>query len=84
MSSSRRAGRRKPRRAAFYQAEGVKVEKSDNRPTVRTLVFALALVAAIVVVGVVTNQDALAALATILICGAVIAVWIIRGRARAK
>lgn len=60
------------------------MEKSDNRPTVRTLLFALALVAAIVVVGVVTNQDALAALATILICGAVIAVWIIRGRARAK
>jgi len=77
-------GRRKPHRAPFYQAEGVKVDKSDNRPTVRTLVISLVLVALIVVAGVVTNQDALAALATILICGAVIALWIVRGRAKAK
>ncbi len=60
------------------------MDKSDNRPTIRTLLFSLALVALIVVIGVVTNQDAIAALATILICGAVIAVWIIRGRAGAK
>ena len=60
------------------------MEKSDHRPTVRTLIFVLALVAAIVAVGVFTNQDALAALATILICGAVIALWIVRGRAKAK
>ena len=56
------------------------MDKSDNRPTIRTLVVSLALVAVIVVIGVVTNQDALAALATILICGGVIALWIIRGR----
>jgi len=80
MSSSRRAERRKPHRATFYEAEGVNVDKSDNRPTIRTLLVSLALVALIVVIGVVTNQDALAALATILICGAVIALWIIRGR----
>ena len=60
------------------------MDKSDNRPTVRTLVISLVLVALIVVAGVVTNQDALAALATILICGAVIALWIVRGRAKAK
>lgn len=60
----------------------MKADKSDNRPTVRTLLVSLALVALIVVIGVVTNQDALAALATILMCGAVIALWIIRGRAR--
>jgi Flp pilus assembly protein TadB len=60
----------------------VKVDKSDNRPTVRTLVFVLVLVGVVVAVGVVTNQDAIAALATILICGAVVALWIIRGRAR--
>jgi hypothetical protein len=58
----------------------VKVDKSDNRPTIRTLLVSLAIVAVIVVIGVVTNQDGLAALATILICGAVIALWIIRGR----
>jgi preprotein translocase subunit SecF len=58
----------------------VKVDKSANRPTIRTLLVTLTLVAVIVVIGVVTNQDAIAALATILICGAVVAVWIIRGR----
>jgi len=57
------------------------VGKSDNRPTVRTLLVSLTLVAVIVVIGVVSNQNALAALATILICGAVVALWIIRGRA---
>ena len=57
------------------------MDKSANRPTVRTLLISLTLVAVIVVIGVVTNQDALAALATILICGAVVALWIIRGRA---
>ena len=57
------------------------MDKSPNRPTVRTLLVSLALVAVIVLIGVVTNQDALAALATILICGAVVALWIIRGRA---
>jgi Flp pilus assembly protein TadB len=60
----------------------VKVDKSDNRPTVRTLVFVLVLVGVVVAVGVVTNQDAIAALATILICGAVVALWILRGRAK--
>ncbi len=60
------------------------MDKSDNRPTVRTLVIVLVLVAVVVAVGVVTNQDAIAALATILICGAVIALWILRGRAKAK
>jgi len=58
------------------------VDKSDNRPTVRTLVFVLVLVGVVVAVGVVTNQDAIAALATILICGAVVALWILRGRAK--
>ncbi len=56
------------------------MDKSANRPSVRTLLVTLTLVAVIVVIGVVTNQDAIAALATILICGAVIATWIIRGR----
>ena len=56
------------------------MDKSDNRPTVRTLLISLALVAVIVAIGVVSNQGALAALATILICGAVVALWIIRGR----
>jgi len=60
------------------------VDKSDNRPTVRTLVIVLVLVGVVVAVGVVTDQNAIAALATILICGAVIALWIIRGRAKAK
>ncbi len=58
------------------------MDKSDNRPTVRTLVFVLVLVGVVVAVGVVTNQDAIAALATILICGAVVALWILRGRAK--
>ena len=58
----------------------MKVDKSDNRPTIRTLLVSLTLVAVIVVIGVVSNQGALAALATILICGAVVALWIIRGR----
>jgi len=58
----------------------VKVDKSDNRPAIRTLLVSLTLVAVIVVIGVVFNQSALAALATILICGAVVALWIIRGR----
>jgi preprotein translocase subunit SecF len=58
----------------------VKVDKSANRPTIRTLLVTLTLVAVIVVIGVVTNQDAIAALSTILICGAVVALWIIRGR----
>ncbi len=80
MSSSKLAERRKPHQATFYEAEGVKVDKSDNRPTIRTLLVSLALVAVIVVIGVVFNQTALAALATILICGAVVALWIIRGR----
>ena len=80
MSSSRRAERRKPHRATFYGTEGVKVEKTDNRPTIRTLLVSLTLVAVIVVIGVVSNQGALAALATILICGAVVTLWIIRGR----
>jgi Flp pilus assembly protein TadB len=82
MSSWRQAERRKPHPATFYEAEGVKVDKGGNRPTIRTLVFSLALVGVIVLIGVVTNQDAIAALATILICGAVVALWIIRGRAR--
>ena len=56
------------------------MDKSDNRPTIRTLLVSLTLVAVIVVIGVVFNQSALAALATILICGAVVALWIIRGR----
>ena len=56
------------------------MDKSDNRPTIRTLLVSLTLVAVIVVIGVVSNQSALAALATILICGAVVALWIIRGR----
>ncbi len=60
------------------------MDKSDNRPTVRTLVIVLVLVGVVVAVGVVTDQNAIAALATILICGAVIALWIIRGRAKAK
>ena len=59
----------------------MKVDKSDNRPAIRTLLVSLTLVAVIVVIGVVSNQNALAALATILICGAVVALWIIRGRA---
>jgi Flp pilus assembly protein TadB len=84
MSSWRQAERRKPHPATFYEAEGVKVDKGDNRPSIRTLVFSLALVGVIVLIGVVTNQAAIAALATILICGAVVAVWIIRGRAGAK
>ncbi len=58
----------------------MKVDKSDNRPAIRTLLVSLTLVAVIVVIGVVFNQSALAALATILICGAVVALWIIRGR----
>ena len=56
------------------------MDKSDNRPTIRTLLVSLTLVAVIVVIGVVFNQSALAALATILICGGVVALWIIRGR----
>ena len=56
------------------------MDKSDNRPTIRTLLVSLTLVAVIVVIGVVSNQGALAALATILICGAVVTLWIIRGR----
>ncbi len=58
------------------------MDKSDNRPTVRTLVFVLVLVGVVFAIGAVTNQGAIAALATILICGAVVALWILRGRAK--
>ncbi len=40
----------------------MKVDKSDNRPAIRTLLVSLTLVAVIVVIGVVFNQSALAAL----------------------
>lgn len=56
------------------------MEKTQFRPSGRTLVIVLVLMAAIVAAGLATNQIAIATLATMLICGAVIAMWIVRGR----
>lgn len=44
------------------------------------LVLVLVLMAVIVAAGVVANQLLIAALATMLFCGAVIAMWLVRGR----
>ncbi len=50
---------------------------SDNRPSLRTLVLVLAVMAVIVAFGAVTSQYLLASLVTIFICGAVIAWWVL-------
>jgi uncharacterized membrane protein (GlpM family) len=58
----------------------LKVEHSQGRPSLRTLAIVLALVVVIVAAGIVTNQYAIAALVTTLICMAVIALWVVRGK----
>jgi hypothetical protein len=58
----------------------LKVEQSQYRPSLRILILVLLLMAAIVAIGVVFNQIVIATLATMLICGAVIAIWLARGR----
>ena len=60
------------------------MERSPSRPSFRTLVIVLFLVAAIVVVGVVADQGLLASLVTMLICAAVIGWWIWRNRSTNK
>ena len=56
------------------------MEQSQYRPSLRTLVLVLVLIAAIVAAGVAVNQIVIATLATMLICGVVIAMWLLRGR----
>jgi hypothetical protein len=56
------------------------VEKSEFRPSGRTLVIVLVLMGVLVAAGVVSNQIVIATLATMLICGVVVAIWLLRGR----
>jgi len=58
----------------------VKVAQQTYRPSLRTLGFAVAVIAAISALGVVTNQVGLAALVTMLVGVGVIGWWLVRGK----
>ncbi len=53
-------------------------KRASLRTLVATLVVIFAVVAAIIVLDKTTHQDVIAVAATILICGAVIAWWLVR------
>lgn len=61
----------------------MKVVRNGNRPSIRMLVVVLAVVAAIVAVGVVFDQNLIASVSTMLICLAVIAWSVVRGMRQA-
>lgn len=58
----------------------MKVVQQTYRPSLRTLGVTVAVIAAISALGVVTNQDGLAAVVTILVGAGVIAWWLVRGQ----
>ena len=60
------------------------MEQSQFRPSLRTLVVALVLMGVVVAAGVVADEIVIATLVAMLICVAVIAVWLVRGRRKER
>ena len=58
------------------------MKKSPPRASLRSVVISLAVIAALQVFDLVTHQDVLTALITIVICGAVIGWWVWSNRYR--
>ena len=58
------------------------MKESPPRPSVRSVVTTLAVIAAIQVFNLVTQQDVVTALITIVICGAYIGWWVWSNRYR--